>query len=196
MFKSIKGPLMLIVFVTILFVSVFSIVLSIIEHEKLYRESVKQDLDGLSENLSNDLVTILATAGNDIELTTILLRLDRYENVKFAHIFSVNNELLSSYFGKQADAENSMNKPQLADVLKNFPLGMSIAQKQLVAFKVIGDKRLPQGYLPEKTTRNQYVSYVLQYFSLNRVDCFTGFADFIFLFKSLVSTLKSFVDFC
>jgi diguanylate cyclase (GGDEF)-like protein len=147
MFKSIKGPLMLIVFVAILFVSVFSIVLSIIEHEKLYRESVKQDLDGLSENLSNDLVTILATAGNDIELTTILLRLDRYENVKFAHIFSVNNELLSSYFGKQADAENSMNKPQLADVLKNFPLGMSIAQKQLVAFKVIGDKRLPQGYL-------------------------------------------------
>lgn len=147
MAKSIKVPLMLIVFIAILFVSIFSIVISIIEHENLYRESVKQDLDGLSENLSNDLVTILATVDNEIELTTILLRLDRYENVKFAHIFSVNGELLTSYFGKQADTENSLSYPDLNQILTSFPLGMSIENDQLIAFKVIGDRRLPQGYL-------------------------------------------------
>ena len=147
MVKTIKVPLMLIVFVAILFVSVFSIVISMIEHENLYRESVKQDLDGLSENLSNDLVTVLAAADNEIDLTTLLLRLDRYENVKFAHIFSVNNQLLSSYFGKQADLQNSDNQPTLSFVLASFPLGMSIDDGQLVALKVIGDKRLPQGYL-------------------------------------------------
>ena len=147
MVKTIKVPLMLIVFIAILFVSVFSIVISMVEHENLYRESVKQDLDGLSENLSNDLVTVLATPDNEIDLTTLLLRLDRYENVKFAHIFSVNNQLLSSYFGKQADLQNSDNQPTLSFVLASFPLGMSIDDGQLVALKVIGDKRLPQGYL-------------------------------------------------
>ena len=147
MVKSIKVPLMLIVFIAILFVSVFSIVISMFEHENLYRESVKQDLDGLSENLSNDLVTVLATPDNEIDLTTLLLRLDRYENVKFAHVFSVNNQLISSYFGKQADAQDNYSAPTLTSVLESFPLGMSINNGQLVALKVIGDKRLPQGYL-------------------------------------------------
>lgn len=147
MAKTIKVPLIIIVFIAILFVSIFSIAISITEHEKLYRESVKQDLDGLSENLSNDLVTILAVNDNEIELATILLRLDRYENVKFAHIFAVNNNLLSSYFGKQADVESALGNPNLINVLARFPLGMSINNNQLVALKMIGDKRLPQGYL-------------------------------------------------
>jgi len=53
------------------------------------------------------LVTILATAGNDIELTTILLK--NFESLRkrkvLAHIF-FNNELLSSYLAKQADCRN------------------------------------------------------------------------------------------
>ncbi|MDN4501921.1 EAL domain-containing protein [Alteromonadaceae bacterium BrNp21-10] len=147
MVKTIKIPLMLIVFLAILFVSIFSIAVSIIEHENLYRESVKQDLDGLSENLSNDIVTILATANNEIELTTILLRLDRYENVKFAYVFSIDGELLSRYFGKQAEAEDPLSNPVLSQILKQHQLGMSIDNNQLVALKMIGDKRLPQGYL-------------------------------------------------
>ena len=190
MVKTIKLPLMLIVFVAILFISIFSIAISIFEHENLYRESVKQDLDGLSENLSNDLVTVLATPDNEIDLTTILLRLDRYENVKFAHVFLVNGQLLSSYFGKQAEVKNRLSNPDLNLVLNEFTLGMSVNSNQLVAFKVIGDKRLPLGYLviindlkkPLETSRHQMffsvfpltilivsLALVTLYFFLNRL---------------------------
>ncbi|MDP5029347.1 MAG: EAL domain-containing protein [Paraglaciecola sp.] len=147
MISSVKVPLILIIVITTLSVALFSLTISINQHEILYRESVKSDLDGLSENLSNDLVSVLVSSDNEIELDTILLRLDRYENVKFAHIFTVDGERLSSYFGKSGQPNQTENKPSLANFLDIYSIGMTIERSQLIAFKVIGDTRLAQGYL-------------------------------------------------
>jgi len=83
-----------------------------------------------------------------------------------------------------------MNKPHnLADVLKISPW-LKYCQKQLVAFKVIGDKNVyPRNIysssMTEKTTRNQYVFLCSQYFSLNSVDCLLALLTFNISFKSL-----------
>jgi len=59
------------------------------EQKKLYRESVKQDLDGLSWNLVEWLVTIFGRPQvTNRAWQLILLRLDRYEKRKSCpHIF-------------------------------------------------------------------------------------------------------------
>jgi len=91
--------------------------------------------------------------------------------------------------------KNQWNKPQLADVFKKIsPWVWVLLKTQLVAFKVIGDKRLPQGYLLivsfltwKQNTRTSYVSYVFSIFPLNRLIVFYWLADFNISFKSLVS---------
>jgi len=195
MAHSIKAPLILIVVIAILFVSFFSIFISINEHEKLYREAVKQDLHGLSENLSNDLVMLLANAANDIELDTILLRLDRYENVKFAYIFDVSGRLLSSYMGPSVDPDSMQKSPNLNDYLQNYTLGMVVEKSQLIAFKQIGDERLPQGFLlivndlqgPLEKSKNLMLISVLPLICL--VVALTIFMLYLFLQK-LLSPLR------
>jgi diguanylate cyclase len=202
MAHTIKAPLILIVVIAILFVSFFSIFISINEHEKLYREAVKQDLHGLSENLSNDLVMLLANAANDIELDTILLRLDRYENVKFAYIFDVSGRLLSSYIGPSVDPASMQKSPNLNDYLQNYTLGMVVEKSQLIAFKQIGDERLPQGFLlivndlqgPLEKSKNLMLISILPLIGL--VVALTIFMLYLFLQKLLspLSQLSAFAN--
>ncbi|GAA0856438.1 putative bifunctional diguanylate cyclase/phosphodiesterase [Aliiglaciecola litoralis] len=147
MLKTIKTPLTVLTILAILCVSVFTIVISIKEHENLYRESVTKDLDGLSENLSNDLVTLIANETSDFELLTVLLRLDRYANVKYAGVYAEQGTKLTSYIGNAQGDLGGWEKLTLTQLRDKYPLGMSIDKANLIAFKVIGDKRLPQGYL-------------------------------------------------
>lgn len=147
MLKTIKTPLTALIMFAIVIVGFLSIYISLQEHENLYRESVKRNLDGLSENLSNDLVTLLAYDALDFELSTILLRLDRYENVKYAIIFDQTGSKLSEYVGLSKRASKKSVAQPLMYFQEKYSLGMSVGQSELVAFKVIGDVRLPQGYL-------------------------------------------------
>ncbi len=144
--KSIKTPLLLLSMIAILLVSSFSIYISIKEHESLYRDSVKHDLDALSGNLSNDLVGLLAAQIKDYELTTILLRLDNYDNNQYAYIFDAKGIVISRYFGKSMTKNAPVEQP-FSFYSSQYPLGMSIDGNNLVALKIIGDERYLQGHL-------------------------------------------------
>jgi hypothetical protein len=48
---------------------------------------VHNDLDALSVNMADDLMPFLALVPDSFEISDTLLRLDKYENGKFAAVF-------------------------------------------------------------------------------------------------------------
>jgi len=145
-FKTIKNTTASIATIAICIVSLSILTFSLQEHEKLYFESVKGDLDALSENMSSDLVPLLAFKPDEFELTTMLLRLDRYDNVKFGVIYDKDFRQLQSYHGNSFSNSDVVITPDLK-LLEEEPLGVYVKNGDLVALKLIGDKRLPLGYL-------------------------------------------------
>ncbi|MGY0594464.1 MAG: GGDEF domain-containing protein, partial [Paraglaciecola chathamensis] len=77
LFKSIKSTTTMLTVVAISLVCAAVVVFSIEEYERLYLETTSSDLDGLSENMANDLVSLIASEPDVFEVTTTLLRLDR-----------------------------------------------------------------------------------------------------------------------
>lgn len=146
-FNSIKTTLITLTVSAILVASTLVLFFSIVEHEKLYKEVVRSDLDGLSENLSNDLVTLMTHGSEGFEIASLLLRLDRYENVMYAEIYDPNFQLLKKYFGRASgEVDKQIISPSQADV-SAMPVGMNDAKDRLIALKRIGDEQIPLGYL-------------------------------------------------
>lgn len=124
------------------------VAISLSVYEELYLDSVKKDLDGLSANLASDLLPIVSTEQPDeFLLTTSLLRLDRYENVKFASIFNAQYETIELYGGKSLTHRDEIDKRLSPAIYANMPLGVSVKNGELIAFKQIGELSFPQGYL-------------------------------------------------
>jgi diguanylate cyclase (GGDEF)-like protein len=146
LFKTIKNTTSSIAVLAIFLVSLTVLIVSLQEHEKLYFEFVKGDLDALAENMSSDLIPLLAFEPDEFELTSMLLRLDRYDNVKFATIYDQNWQPLQSYHGKSFSAQHPITMFQL-EMFKNKGSGVYLANGELIAVKLIGDTRLPLGYL-------------------------------------------------
>jgi len=124
------------------------IAVSLTVYEELYLDSVKKDLDGLSTNLASDLLSIVSDSTPDnFELTTSLLRLDRYENVKFALILDQAYEPIEIYGGKSLSSMEQINDWLDSSASANRKLGVYVLGGELIAYKQIGEVSLPQGYL-------------------------------------------------
>ncbi|WP_339900935.1 putative bifunctional diguanylate cyclase/phosphodiesterase [Paraglaciecola polaris] len=146
LFRTIKNTTTMLTVVAICLVCTAVLVFSIEEYESLYLESTLGDLDGLSENMASDLVSLMATDPDTFEITTTLLRLDRYENVKYAVVFDQHWQQLNVYFGSTFTPQNFELDIQL-ETLKHLPLGVEVREGELIALKLVGDARLPLGYL-------------------------------------------------
>jgi diguanylate cyclase (GGDEF)-like protein len=145
--KTIKTPVILIAACAICCVSLFSFIISLHQHESLYQEFVSQDLDGVSDNLASDLVSMLANDAMDFEVATMLLHLERYDHVKFATVFDANESIISRYQGKSKASQDALSSQPLSYFLSRYQAGMTLDKQTLVMLKIIGDARLPQGYL-------------------------------------------------
>lgn len=147
LFSSIKTSLIILTVTAILVASISVLMFSISEHENLYSEAVTSDLNGLSENMSNDLIPLMVDKIDPFDLATMLLRLDRYINVKHANVYDNEFNLLQKYQGRAApDILNSTLSPLELNIAQK-ELGMGNNGGDLYALKLIGDKRLPLGYL-------------------------------------------------
>ncbi|MEP0357478.1 EAL domain-containing protein [Paraglaciecola sp.] len=146
LFNTIKNTTSSISVIAICFVSLAILYFSIQEHEKLYFESVKGDLDALSENMSSDLVPLLAEQPDEFELATMLLRLDRYDNVKYAFIYDNSWLPLQSYQGKAFPHLHTKSLEQYGGIKTKLP-DVHVDKDELVALKLIGDELFPLGYL-------------------------------------------------
>ena len=98
------------------------------------------------ENLASDLIPVMASGHDPFELTTLLLRLDPYDNVKYAKIFDMAGALLQRYYGPSFRQTDQMPTPDQELGLESAPIGISATESELIALKLIGEERLPLGY--------------------------------------------------
>ncbi|WP_076417081.1 EAL domain-containing protein [Colwellia sp. UCD-KL20] len=146
-FQSVKSTLATLTISIIIIVSFSVLVVSIFEHENLYQKFVKSDLDGLSENITNDLVPLIGDTRDVFYITTVLLRLDHYENVKFAAVLTPEFKPIETYIGKANIPSEDIDYYFTKYDLNKTPFGISTNKEELISFKYIGDKHLPIGYL-------------------------------------------------
>lgn len=147
LFSSIKTTLIALMVSAILIVGFCVLIFAVSEHETLYLEAVKSDLDGLSANMASDLVSLMAHDPDPFELSIRLLRLERYDNVKYARILDTEGNLLQGYYGRALQPEEQTLLPGGEIDPRSTQPGMSATQSELVALKLIGEERLPLGYL-------------------------------------------------
>jgi diguanylate cyclase (GGDEF)-like protein len=146
--KTIKNTTTTLTVIAICLVCTAVLTFSIQEHENLYLESVRSDLDGLSANMASDLVPLLASDPDPFEISTLLLRLERYDNVKFAVVFDEEWQQHDVYFGDAFDSTNLGIDIQIKNLKKNlWGVHVDKDKDELIALKLIGDIRLPLGYL-------------------------------------------------
>ena len=169
LFSSIRRALTVLTVSAILIVSFSVLAFSVIQYENLYRETIKSDLYGLSGNMAEDLVALMAGEPDPFELAILLSRLDRYANVKYAKIFDPGYTLLQHYYGREVtrhgqkssldreiDLESALKLADHARVARSLGkevdiesarIGMSNTKSELLALRLIGDERFPLGYL-------------------------------------------------
>jgi len=146
-FNSIKKTLITATSAVIVMVCGAVLLFSILVHEDLYLEVVRGDLEGLSENMSHDLLPLLADTPDIVNLMTLLLRLDSYENVKYSVIFDSSWQQLQRYIGNANGS--GFEQDSLIDTgeIKALPIGITVVKNELIALKRIGEKSYPLGYL-------------------------------------------------
>ena len=146
-FNSLKNTLITANSVAIALVCCAVLLSSILVHEALYLETVREDLEGLSDNMSHDLLPVMAESPDIVSLTTVLLRLDSYEHVKYSIVFDTNWRELQRYIGNAnvTDIDNT----SLVDAQKfaSVSRGVSVFNNELIALKRIGEPSYPLGFL-------------------------------------------------
>jgi diguanylate cyclase (GGDEF)-like protein len=169
MLRTIRSTLTLFNSIAIIAVCAAVLIFSLKVHERLYLEAVKSDLDGLSENMSADMVQLLAAENQDpFSITTTLLRLDRYTHVKFAVVFDGEGDIVQVYAGSLIN-DDDLRANLEGDLSPYFKLGTSVMDNELVAYKLVGDKQFPLGHLlivndvaqPLQTSKNELLSTVV-----------------------------------
>lgn len=147
-FKTIRSTLT--AFNSLAIASLCAAVLSfaIFQHEELYSEAVTSNLDGLSNNMAEDLFTILGASNIDkLEVTKALLGLSEYENVDFAIVVDKDFKEIEFHAGKSLQVIGRPNLSVDTEQLRELEIGMSTSKGQLYAKKLIGEEAFPLGYL-------------------------------------------------
>ena len=147
MFSSIKTTLIALMISAILIVSFSVLIFAVSEHEALYLKAVESDLDALSTNMADDIVGLMANDPDPFELELKLLLLDRYDNVKYASILDAEGKAVYLYYGQAVAPEDQTSLPAREFDPGSIQPGMSETEGELVALKLIGEARLPLGYL-------------------------------------------------
>ncbi|MCC5452396.1 EAL domain-containing protein [Rheinheimera sp. UJ51] len=141
--------------------------LSLNEHRNLYVQKSMQNLDALSENLSESLLPFLVSEDDIPNIATTLLQLDRHDSTVFARVFDKNDQQVFFYVNPAKQTEWS--DTTLQDAQFNTGFGTELVNKLLVSNKMIGDESYAVGRLlivqdPEsslKQSANTYLKKVI-----------------------------------
>lgn len=151
MFCSVKSSVVAIIL--LLVVSLTSVVMGfvLIEYEQLYADVVEDNLTGLSQNVSQELLPILTSTQSDkakqVSIKNVLMPLDAYDSVFQAQVFGIDTKLIKHYVGP-AGKKDILRLNQISQV--DIPLmeeGIRIADGFMFATKKIGESPFALGYL-------------------------------------------------
>ncbi|MEL0647399.1 EAL domain-containing protein [Pseudoalteromonas agarivorans] len=147
MFHSIRYKFIIITTLLIILSSNLVFFLAINEHEDLYRQSVEENLDAMSSNISDNLLRVMSQEIDLFSITTELLGLDRYEHIKFVNVFDANWQLIQSYVHPNYLKLDHFT-PELTGVRpQDLPHTVNTTHQGLVVVKTIGEEQFPVGYL-------------------------------------------------
>ncbi|MEE4204179.1 MAG: diguanylate cyclase [Halieaceae bacterium] len=160
--SSLKIAIMLLTVLAIGLTSATTVFFSVREYQSLFLESAGEDLNALSDNLSSDLIPILANGPDLFQATNILLRLEQYEAIEHAAIIDRRGEILAQYTGKAVPNRESLDadtaKRAIDRLVARAGRMTSViepARDALIVRKRIGDASLPLGTLIISTDVNR-----------------------------------------
>ncbi|MBU2979636.1 EAL domain-containing protein [Alteromonas sp. C1M14] len=120
-------------------------------YEGLYEDFVSEQLQSLSDNMAVDLLPYINDAPGSFSIVSVLLRLDEYENIEFAHVYNTQGMLVSSYMG-DATSTAPFDNAGTHDVdeqnhLLSLDYGLYVTDGHIQIVKMIGNPELVQGKL-------------------------------------------------
>lgn len=121
--------------------------LSMKEHEAVYRVTVFNHLDALVNNMADDLVEALNDDEDAFGITTKLLGLELYDNIKYAVVYDAHWRILQKYTARDFMAESAALENLPGFDVNKISYGISIHQGDLVGLTIVGDTNYPLGYL-------------------------------------------------
>ncbi len=172
--KSLRTEIAAITLISITVISALVMWVSIRVYEGLYEDFVSKELNALSENLANDLLPFMSSSEDTFSLLSILLKLDEYDNVEFAKVFSQEGELLTAYVGSASDehtVQQTESGPAFDRQLFSLQHGLFVEESHIRVVRIIGDPALPQGklvisYLIEqslKASQQRFISSIVPF---------------------------------
>lgn len=123
------------------------LVLSMWEHEKVYRTTVESSLQAISTNLAEDLVPMMATNLDHVAMTTRLLALETFPNINYAVIYDSSYQALEFYIAPERMKELETLAHFDSFNVRNLASGLTHLNTELVAVRRIGDENYVQGHL-------------------------------------------------
>lgn len=147
MFQSIRYKLISISIVAIVVCAGLVFLFSINEHENLYQQSVKQNLEALTLNMADDLLLAMTDQKDDFAITNELLRFDRHKDVILANVFDAEWLLIQQYVHPEY-LDHEEIKTSLTSIDESQRVfHVILSDEGLVAIKPIGEQISPVGYL-------------------------------------------------
>ncbi len=145
--RSINTNVLFVTFIAITLVGSAVIFMAIKEYESLYKQQVQEDIQAMSSNLSEDLVSPMAREYDYIQVSNLLLRLNKYDNVIYAKVFSQSWQEYQSFLGNERVSDIVARAELPVSQLQTLNLGSHIIDKTMFTINRIGDEKFPLGYL-------------------------------------------------
>lgn len=118
--------------------------LSVKEHRTHYLQTSFQNLDALTDNLTESLLSYLGSSADIPGIATTLLQLDRHSSTLFATVYDKNEQVLFHYVNPHTtELENS----NLTDTIAQYGLGTFLIDDLIISNKLIGDNSYSVGRL-------------------------------------------------
>ena len=145
--RSINTNVLFVTFIAITLVGSAVIYMAIKEYESLYKQQVEEDIQAMSSNLSEDLVAPMARDYDYVQVSNLLLRLNKYDNVIYAKVYSKAWQEHQSFLGNNVALKESFKAELPISRLQSLNLGSHIFSKTMVTINRIGDEKFPLGFL-------------------------------------------------
>ena len=151
MFSSVKSSVVAIILLLVISLTAVVMGFVLIEYKQLYADVVEDNLTGLSQNVSQELLPILTSTKSEknkqVSIKNALIRLDAYDSVFQAQVFGIDMHLLKNYVGP-AGKKDILRLNKISQV--NMPLieeGNGITDGFMFATTKIGESPFALGYL-------------------------------------------------
>ncbi|WP_372770435.1 EAL domain-containing protein [Pseudoalteromonas sp.] len=162
---SIRTKIISITFAVTSLCAILITVLTLYQHQQLYSQQLMRNLQALGKNLADELFPlVVAEQPDEIELTTTLMQLERYNDIKYGAITNRSNNILAEYVSKHFISGIKTHPKWSKNVISNSDLHVEItvgeADSPLGKLIIIADTR-EQLSLDNKAFLHQLVPLVI-----------------------------------